>query len=74
MLEVCCSREIAAGFQGTLDSRAKVGAGFVMLVGSREIVYRYAGICISWSVDHHGLYIYVFLTKIILGFISFKAA
>ena len=56
LLEVRCSRKIAAGFQGILDSRAKVGVGSVMLVGSRKIVYRYAGICIGCSVDHHGLY------------------
>jgi hypothetical protein len=30
-----------------------------MLVGSREIVYRYAGICISCSVDHYELYFYL---------------
>jgi hypothetical protein len=57
MLEVYCSRKIAVGFQGILDSRAKVGVGSVMLVGSREIVYRYAGICISCSVDHHELFL-----------------
>jgi hypothetical protein len=57
MLEVYCSRKIAVGFQGILDSRAKVGVGSVMLVGSREIVYRYVGIYISCSVDHHELFL-----------------
>ncbi len=57
LLEVCCSRKIAAGFQGILDSRAKVYIGPVMLAGSRKIVCRYAGICISCSVDHCGLFL-----------------
>ncbi|NLD48681.1 MAG: hypothetical protein GX660_16075 [Clostridiaceae bacterium] len=59
MQEVCCSRKIAAGFQGTSGGLAKVGTGSVMLVGIRKIVYRYKGICISCSVDHHGLYLFV---------------
>ncbi len=59
ILVVICSRKIAYGFQGTFDSRAKVGMGFVMLVGSRKIVYRYAGIPIGRSVDHHGLFVYL---------------
>jgi len=58
MLEVCCSRKIAAGFQGILDSRAKVGAGIVMLAGSRKIVCRYAGIYAGCSEDHHELFLY----------------
>jgi len=56
MLEVCCSLTIAAGFQGILDSRAKVDVGPVMLMGSRKIVYRYVRICIGRSVDHHELF------------------
>ena len=59
ILVVICSRKIAYGFQGTLGSRAKVGMGFVMLVGSRKIVYRYAGIYIGCSVDHHELLFYI---------------
>lgn len=49
ILEVCCSREVAAGFQGTSDNRAKVGICFVMLVGGREIIYRYVKMDISWK-------------------------
>lgn len=57
VLEVLCSRKIAYGFQGILDSRAKVGMGVVMLAGSRKIVCRYADIHISCSEDHHGLFL-----------------
>jgi len=41
MLEVCCSRKIAAGFQGISDSRAKVGMGFGMLAA---VVRLFAGV------------------------------
>ena len=55
-IEVCCSREIAAGFLGISGSRAKVSIGCVMLVGSRKIAYRYVIIGIGCSVDHYGLF------------------
>lgn len=61
MLEVICSPPIAYGFPGTLGSRAKVGAGSVMLAGSRKIVRRYAGIYIGCSVDHYGLLLLFFM-------------
>ena len=51
---VCCSRETAAGSAGILGSRAKVRAGCVMLVRSRQIAYRYVVIGMGWSVDHCG--------------------
>jgi len=59
MLEVCCSRKIAAGFQGISDSRAKVGMGFGMLAGSREIVCRCVEIYISRRTDHHGSFYFM---------------
>jgi len=42
-----------------LRIRAKVDVGSLMLVCSRKIGYRYAGICICRSEDHYGLYFYV---------------
>ncbi|BBB93273.1 hypothetical protein MAMMFC1_03985 [Methylomusa anaerophila] len=60
--EVCCSREIVAGFVGIFGSRTKVSAGCVMLVRSRKIAYRYVMIDIGCSVDHYGLFIIIILT------------
>jgi hypothetical protein len=57
---VYCSREIAVGFVGTLGSRAKVSVGCVMLVRSRKIAYRYVVISIGCSVDHYGLFPFVY--------------
>ena len=56
---VCCSLAIAAGSAGICGSRAKVGAGCVMLVGSRKIAYGYVMIDIGCSVDHYGLLNYL---------------
>jgi hypothetical protein len=50
---IYCSREIAIGSLGTLNNRAKVGVCSVMLVYSRKIVYRYAGMYVSRSEDHY---------------------
>jgi hypothetical protein len=41
MLEVLCSLQIARGFQGTPDNRAKVDMSFVMLLSSRKIAHRH---------------------------------
>jgi len=48
-----CSR-----FPSISDSRAKVGMGFGMLAGSREIVCRCVEIYISRRTDHHGLFLF----------------
>ena len=54
IIRVYCSREIAVSSVATLNGRAKVGVCCVMLVCGRKIAYRYAGMCISCSVDHYG--------------------
>jgi hypothetical protein len=50
----------AVGSAGILGSRAKVSVGCVMLVRSRQITYRYVVIDIGRSVDHYGLFSFVF--------------
>jgi len=52
---VCGSREIAAGFLGSHNSRAKVITGAVMVYNGRKVIVGYAGMRSGCSVGHYGL-------------------
>ena len=52
---VCGSREIAAGFLGSHNSRAKVITGAVMVYNGRKVIVGYAGMRSGCSVGCYGL-------------------